>query len=37
LPAGDYILRLTVTDRPTKREAQSSLDLRVAAAETAGN
>jgi hypothetical protein len=37
LPAGDYTLRLTVTDRPTKREAQASLDLRVAAGETAGN
>jgi hypothetical protein len=37
LPAGDYTLRLTVTDRPTKREAQLSLDLRVAAGETAGN
>lgn len=37
LPAGDYTLRLTVTDRPTKREAQASLDLRVALGETAGN
>jgi len=37
MPAGDYTLRLTVTDRPTKREAQMSLDLRVAAAETVGN
>jgi hypothetical protein len=37
LPAGDYTLRLTVTDRPTKREAQAELDLRVAAADTAGN
>jgi hypothetical protein len=37
LPAGDYRLRLTVTDRPTRREAQESLDLRVAAGETPAN
>jgi hypothetical protein len=37
LPAGDYTLRLTVTDRPTKREAQADLDLRVAAGELSGN
>jgi hypothetical protein len=37
LPAGDYTLRLTVTDRPTQREAQAALDLRVAAADTGGN